>query len=557
MSLQTTFSIRGRNPDVLTCIANLSNDEVFTPPEFANQMLDSITDMWAAANGGEDIWSNPELRFLDPFTKSGVFLREITTRLTRGLEGKIPDLETRVDHILTNQVFGIGVTELTAQLSRRSVYCSKIANGEHSIAKSFSRPEGNIWFERTEHTWSGGSAGILVANDEGESINQTIGAKCTKCGATQASLDRGIALETHAYALLHTDDAAQFIREIFGDDMQFDVIIGNPPYQLEDGGFGASAAPIYNKFVDKAKALDPRMLCMVIPARWFAGGKGLDDFREEMLSDTRIRVVEDYPDASEVFPGVSIKGGVCYFLWDRDNAGDCTVRTHNQALSSAPIVRPLLEPGADVFIRFNEALPILKKVTSFHSGAGAKTLLLSPDQAFQSIVSSRKHFGLATNFRGKSSQDEGDVLIYQNGGTAYYPRKSVAKNPQDIDAWKVFIPIAGSGSNVFPDPVLGKPFIGAPGTISTETYNLVGPFASETEAANAMTYMTTRFMRFLVLLHKPTQHTAKGVYAFVPMQDFTKEISDELLYEKYDINEDEKLFIESLIRSMDLKSGDN
>lgn len=557
MSVQTTFSIRGRNPDVLTCIANLSNDEVFTPPEFANQMLDSVTHSWAAANNGEDIWANPDLKFLDPFTKSGVFLREITTRLTKGLESKIPDLVKRVDHILTKQVFGIGVTELTAQLSRRSLYCSKIANGEHSIASSFSKPDGNIWFERTEHTWSGGSAGILVTNDAGETVNQPIGAKCTMCGATKSSLDRGSAFDTHAYALLHTDDATKFITETFGDDMQFDVIIGNPPYQLEDGGFGASAAPIYNKFVDKAKALDPRMLCMVIPARWFAGGKGLDDFREEMLSDKRIRVIEDYPDASEVFPGVSIKGGVCYFLWDRDNAGDCRVRSHNQALNPVPVVRPLLEPGADVFIRFNEALPILKKVISYHSENGSNNLLLAPKQAFQTIVSSRKHFGLATNFRGKTSEDPGDLLIYQNGGTAFLPRESVSKNVQDVDAWKVFIPIAGSGSNIFPDPVLGKPFIGAPGTLSTETYNLVGPFASENEAANATAYMTTRLMRFLVLLHKPTQHTAKGVYAFVPMQDFTKKVTDEILYETYGITEYEKAFIESLIRAMDLNAGDN
>ncbi|MBW8764512.1 MAG: restriction endonuclease, partial [Microbacterium sp.] len=157
MTRQAAFALRGHNPDVLTCIANLSNDEVFTPPEFANQMLDTLEEAWAESNDGASIWADPNVTFLDPFTKSGVFLREITRRLTIGLESQISGLEERVDHILTNQVFGIGVTRLTSLLARRSVYCSKDATGEHSIAKSFDRDWGNIWFERTEHTWTGGT----------------------------------------------------------------------------------------------------------------------------------------------------------------------------------------------------------------------------------------------------------------------------------------------------------------------------------------------------------------------------------------------------------------
>ena len=132
---QASFSLRGRNPDVLTCIANLSNDEVFTPPEFANRMLDTLAEAWAASHNGANIWADKTVKFLDPFTKSGVFLREITTRLTKGLEKEIPELEKRVNHILTRQVFGIGITHLTSLLARRSVYCSKHANGQHSIAK--------------------------------------------------------------------------------------------------------------------------------------------------------------------------------------------------------------------------------------------------------------------------------------------------------------------------------------------------------------------------------------------------------------------------------------
>lgn len=247
MTGKASFSLRGRNPDVLTCIANLSNDEVFTPPEFANRVLDTLSEAWAANNGGADLWADSNVRFLDPFTKSGVFLREITSRLNKGLEHEFPDLEQRVDHILTKQVFGIAITELTSLLARRSVYCSKHANGPHSIAKSFTAETGNIWFERTEHTWVDG--------------------KCTYCSASQKALDRGEELETHAYAFIHADDIKTRLAEIFGGDMQFDVVIGNPPYQLDDGGFGTSAAPIYQLFVQQAKALEPRYLSMVIPSR--------------------------------------------------------------------------------------------------------------------------------------------------------------------------------------------------------------------------------------------------------------------------------------------------
>ncbi len=558
MSVKTTFSIRGRNPDVLTCIANLSNDEVFTPPEFANRMLDTLAAAWAASNGGEDVFSNSQIKFLDPFTKSGVFLREITSRLVKGLESAIPNLDDRVDHILTKQVFGIGVTELTSQLSRRSLYCSKSANGEHSIAKSFTKPDGNIWFERTEHVWAGGTpSGLKVMNDKGETVDQLLGEKCKMCGASKTSLDRGTDFETHAYALLHTDDIKNFISEIFGEDMHFDVIIGNPPYQLDDGGFGASAAPIYNKFVDNAKALDPRLLCMVIPARWFVGGKGLDSFREEMLNDHRIRAIHDFPDSSDVFPGVQIKGGVCYFLWDRDNAGECTVTTNYRDAASSEAVRPLLEQGADVFIRYNEAVPILKKVVSAHSGAKDGSIRLPQPESFQEIVSARKHFGIPTNFRGTEKEAAGDIVIFQNGGTAFTSRAKVERNSQDIDAWKIFISRAyGAGEN-FPHQILGKPIKGKPGTACTETYMVIGPFKSESETANAVSYLQTRLLRFLVLLHKPTQDATQSVYSFVPMQDFSESWTDEKLYKKYQITGAEQVFIESLVRAMDLESGES
>lgn len=281
MNGQASFTLRGRNPDVLTCIANLSNDEVFTPPEFANRMLDTLAEAWAASHNGANIWADKEMRFLDPCTKSGVFLREITSRLTQGLERKIPNLEERVNHILTKQVFGIGITHLTSLLARRSLYCSKHANGLHSVAKGFDNDAGNIWFERTEHTWANG--------------------RCTFCGASKSVLDRGEDLETHAYAFIHADDIKARLAELFGGDMQFDVIIGNPPYQLEADAAGQNVMPIYNKFVAQAKKLEPRFISLVIPSRWMAGGKWLDEFRAEMLSDRRLSTLVDYPNALRFF----------------------------------------------------------------------------------------------------------------------------------------------------------------------------------------------------------------------------------------------------------------
>lgn len=537
MNTQVAFSLRGRNPDVLTCIANLSNDEVFTPPEFANRMLDTLAEAWAASNNGANIWADPSVRFLDPFTKSGVFLREITSRLTKGLTTEIPNLEDRVDHILTRQVFGISITHLTSLLARRSVYCSKHAKGKHSIAKSFASDQGNIWFERTEHTWVDG--------------------KCKYCGASRKALDRGEELETHAYAFIHTDNIKTRVAELFGGDMQFDVIIGNPPYQLSDDGFGTSAAPIYQHFVQQAKALEPRYLSLVIPARWFAGGKGLDEFRKSMLSDDRLRSIDDYLSASDVFPGVGLKGGVCYFLWDRDNPGQCLVTTHFKDWPDSTASRQLLQKGADVFIRFNEGLSILKKVVAVESGE-THSLSLPESKRFDRMVSSRKPFGLETTFKGKVAKGVGDVLVYQNGGTGYVARSSISTGAHFIDKWKVFTGRAAPGTgnrDTYPHKIISTPFVGGPGTISSETYICIGPLDSKSQAESVLSYLSCRLTRLLILLHKPSQDTTRKVYTFVPTQEWTRRWTDEDLYAKYGISASEIAFIEKVVRPMDLSGA--
>lgn len=539
MNGQASFSLRGRNPDVLTCIANLSNDEVFTPPEFANRMLDTLAEAWAANRDGADIWGNSSVKFLDPFTKSGVFLREITSRLIKGLANEIPDLQERVNHILIKQVFGIGITQLTSLLARRSLYCSKHASGEHSVAKGFMSDSGNIWFERLEHTWVNG--------------------KCKFCGASRKALDRGKELETHAYALIHTDDIKARIAEMFGDDMQFDVIIGNPPYQLDDGGFGTSAAPIYQLFVQQAKALEPRYLSMVIPSRWFAGGKGLDEFRESMLTDNRVRSIDDYLSAADVFPGVGLKGGVCYFLWDRDNRGLCRVSTHFKDWPISTSTRPLLEKGADVFIRFNEGLSILKKVAAVENPKHRSASLLLPEEKrFERLVSSRKPFGLQTTFKGKHSGRDGDLLVYQNGGRGYIRREAISTGVELIDHWKLFAGYAAPGTgnkDTYPHRIISTPFVGEPGSISSETYLCIGPFDSKSEAESALSYLCCRLTRFLILLHKPSQHVTRKVYTFVPTQKWTKTWTDGELYRKYGLTANEIAFIEGIVRPMEI-TGD-
>jgi site-specific DNA-methyltransferase (adenine-specific) len=523
MTEKASFTLRNRNPDVLTCIANLSNDEVFTPPEFANQMLDILTEEWARDHNGENIWENKDVKFLDPCTKSGVFLREITARLTQGLEYKIPNLEKRVEHILSKQVYGLAITTLTSLLARRSVYCSKSADGEHSIAKSLKSQEGNIRFERTEHKWS----------------NE----RCVYCGAGRSTFARNAGLETHAYALIHTDKPKAKIAEIFGENMQFDVVVGNPPYQIDAEG-NTRTMPIYQKFVESAIAIDPHYILMITPSRWFAGGLGLDEFRKKMLKDRRIKVLVDYPNAGEVFPGVSIEGGVSYFLWDTNHNGDASTKTVRGGVTSADLHRSLDE--FDVLVRDSEALPILRKVLKFG------------ELSFAKLVSAQKPFGLLSNFSGytdkKSSKD--DFLFYgvSKGKRieAWVQPTAISMNIQLVKTPKVLLPEArGKAPDGVADLVLGRPWVVSGNSVCTQTFMFV-PVANLNEGKIVERYISTKFFRFLVSLRKISQHTKADTYAWVPQQNWDREWTDEELYKKYKLTNEEIDFIERMIRSMNL-----
>jgi len=492
------------NPDVLSCIANLSSDEVFTPPQLVNRILDLLP---------ADLWNDKKATFLDPGCKSGVFLREIAKRLDKGLESQIPDRQKRLNHIFRNQLYGLAITELTALLSRRSIYCSKTANGKYSVCESFDDPKGNIRFKRIDHIW------------ENE--------RCVFCGASQIVYKRGEELETHAYQFIHTAKT----EELF--NMKFDVIVGNPPYHLKTAGAQAQAAPLYNKFVLQAKKLRPRYLCMIIPSKWFSGGMGLNEFRSSMLNDTSIRKIFDYPNSTDCFPGVDISGGVCYFLWDRDNKGNCDVSTFIEGKMTT-MKRPLLEKGLDTFIRYNQAIPILHKIMAFK------------EESFMDKVSSQKPFGLSTNFNDfKDKPFKDSILFMAYNRNGYIRRNQVTQNHNWIGMYKVYMSQAYGERIASSYWVTGKPFLGNPDTCCSEAYLVIGPCSSKKEAENIMSYIRTRFFRFLVLLLKNTQHAPKKVYKLVPIQKFQESLTDEKLYKKYGLTKDEIAFIESMVRPME------
>ena len=495
------------NPDVLSCLANLSNDEVFTPPNLVNEILDLLP---------KKLWSNPDAKFLDPVSKSGVFIREMAKRLMNGLETKIPDTQERINHIFGKQLYGIAITELTALLSRRSVYCSKTANGKYSICDSFDNEHGNISYKRMQHTWQAG--------------------KCTYCGASQEVYEREDVLETYAYNFIHTDKP----EKIF--NMKFDVIVGNPPYQLSDGGHGRSASPIYHKFVEQAKKLNPKYLTMIIPARWFAGGKGLDDFRKEMLEDKHIRKLVDFENSNDVFPGVDVAGGICYFLRDRDNPGLCEITNYinNEAVKSE---RELNE--FPIFIRHSKSIPIIRKVSAKKEN-NEKTL--------NSVVSPRKPFGIPTNYEPKNKGIP--CWFIQRIGLKYAKKSDITDDNNLLNKWKFLIPKAPiAGQTDFSKPVgfyyEGNTRIAKPGECCTESFIVGGAFSTEKEVLSYRSYIFTKLVRFLLLQTVISQDVTRNNFQFIPdLGKYEGTYTDELLRKRWEITNEEWKFIDSKIKTI-------
>lgn len=496
---------REYNPDVLNCIANLSNDEVFTPPVLANQVLDLLP---------QELFSNPNTTFLDPFSKSGVFLREIVKRLDRGLAQQIPNRQKRIDHIMHKQVFGIALTELTSLLSRRTLYCSKRANSQHSVSY-FDSEQGNLLYQPLKHTWVNG--------------------KCKYCGASKDVYDRGDQAEQYAYQFIHTDKP----EKIF--NMKFDVIIGNPPYQLNDGGgTGSSAIPLYHKFVEQAMRLNPRYLSMIIPARWYAGGKGLDDFREAILNSMQFKYIVDYANSADCFPGVIIAGGVCYFLWERDYKGKCTISNIQGDTIVSSEARRLNE--YPTFVRDNMAVKIIRKVMNSSTSLASK-------------VHSRNCFSVISSFTGHSTKKEGDIVLHSLKGKSYISRHEYLDRDNILNRYKVIITKAMSGGNK-PSldgnyQVISSLCILNPKEICTETYLCLSDFHKLSEAENMVSYVKTKFFRFLLLQSLTSINISKEKFAFIPIVDFSKKWTDDELYKKYNLTNKEIEAIESMIKPME------
>jgi len=521
------------NPDVLSCLANLSSDEVFTPPKLANEILDLLP---------KEIWKDKNATFLDPVSKSGVFLREIAKRLLEGLQDEIPNIQKRIDHIYTKQIFGIGITEMTSLLSRRSVYCSKEANGKYSISESFKDNKGNIFFDNTAHDWKNG--------------------RCSYCGANQSEYEREDGLESHAYQFIHNNLPDKI------KNMKFDVIIGNPPYQLSVGntaGNSSKARAIYHEFITQAIKLSPRYLSMIIPSRWMTRStEGVsDEWIDDMLSDKRIKILHDFLDAKSCFPGVGIEGGVCYFLWERDYTGKCSYMLHkNDNNNSVMVNEDFLDArGVGIVIRDIQALSIIDKIERVE-----KKYIKDDSKNFSGVVSPKDFFTnkthLTSSWQGYKSKEDSEHTI------KYYLNKSIhkknygwvklsdiPKNQESAKLHKVYIPAARGGSGNEENQVLGYPFYGEPNSVCSQTYLVIGYNSklhnyTKKQCENIITYISTKFFRYLVSLKKKTQNGPRSVYQFVPMQDFSESWTDEKLYKKYKLTKEEIEFIESMIRPM-------
>lgn len=495
-------------PDVLSCLADLSNDEVFTPPDVANKVLDMLP---------QELFRDPNTKFLDPACKSGVFLREIAKRLIAGLADKIPNLQERCDWIFHNQLYGIAITELTSLLSRRSLYCSKYPNSPFSISK-FDNIEGNIKYHKIKHTWD----------------KKDKNGKCIFCGIGYNNILNDVkreGMESHAYEFIHTLHPEEIFK------MKFDVICGNPPYMMSDGGNGVSASPIYQHFINQAKKLNPRYITMIVPSRWFSGGKGLDSFRAEMLNDRRLVKIVDYINAKDCFPQNSISGGVNYFLWDRDHQRDCEF-TSVMGDKTNTLVRKLNE--FPVFVRYNDAIEMIHSIMD------------KPFTPISNLVSSRNPFGLPTSARGDEKYEDKKIKLISSKGIGYINRSEVLTNTDLIDKYKIMVSRISYEHAGEPDKdgmfkVLSRIEILNPGEVCTDSYIIVGKFDTYDEANNCANYLKSKFARFLICQTLSSINLSKDKFGLIPLQDFHKPVDIDQIYKKYNFTTENIDFINSLI----------
>lgn len=560
------------NFDILETITNVGNDEVFTPRKTCDMLLDLLP---------EEVWHNPNYKWLNPATKNGIFEREIAIRLDNGLKDIISDPEERRKHILQNMIYSIGQTRFTANVARRTVYyCSQAnrkcdgikANDGHFVngyaignGSWFDDEEGNIKTPNINHKFEDDKGRPMPNSCSNEEKKKF---KCKYCRINGASAyNDANQRETYAYEFIHfdRDELLKHLQDRFfggNREMKFDIIIGNPPYQLSDGGAGASSNPIYQLFVEQAISLKPKFISMIIPSRWMIGGRqALDDFRQFFINDTRIRVLDDFMNSKACFPSNDIKGGVCFFLWDKDFDNKCTITTHYADVERKS-ERFLKEDGCDIFIREEILISILHKVRFLN------------EKTFNELVSSSKPYGYRAQvmtcpdkFGIKAFSDkkiEGGYEILGLGEDKKRVWKYISKDfpikkvSPCLNKYKVFIAEAYGNGTIGEIP--SELVIGKPGQLCTETFLEIGPFGNEFECQNVVKYIKTKFFRILVGIQKQTQHTTKKVYQFVPQQNFTKD-SDikwheniesicRQLYKKYKLSDEEIDYIEKMGKEM-------
>lgn len=516
--------------DILETITNVGNDEVFTPRKTAEMMLNSLP---------EEVWHNPNYKWLNPATKNGIFEREIALRLDEGLKDVIPDKEERRKHILQNMIYSIGLTKFTANVARRTVYYCSEANRTCDGIKA---PDGHYvnGYSIGNGTWFNDSEGNIKTPNTNHSFKQ---GKCEYCGIKKDSkyVD-STQREQYAYEFIHIHHLPlkRILQDRFfkGDrTMKFDIIIGNPPYQLSAAKIDdqQNAVPIYDLFVEQAISLEPKYISMIIPSRWLTGGRGLDDFREKMFGDDRISLLHDFMDASECFPTVEIKGGVCYFLWDRDHHGKLDYYNHKNGVVQKS-KRALDDMHVGLFVRDKDALSIIRKVTE---APGFKS--------FEAIAGSQTPFGIVTSFKDYTEQPTttNTMKIYGNKFVGYTSMKHVTKNHDLANKYKVFAPKAVGDGLIENDKV--NAFVPDCPSICTQTYIIYGSFDNKTEAENLAKFMSTKFFHFLLGQLKNTQQMAPNLFKFVPLLDFKEEWTDQKLFKKYNLTEEEIAYIKKTV----------